>query len=106
MSQFDELHVITEQINALNDRTWATRKQAVNTLIALGKPAVMPLITAIRQHFFGVFTLPRAIEALGAIGDAQAVELLIETLKSNHVHAAQEAAKGLRYIGDPRASPE
>jgi HEAT repeat protein len=108
LSGSDMSHTIEEQgiadlIRALNDRPWQTRRQAADALIKLGEPAVVPLMTAIRQNAFTVFTLPEAVRALGGIGAIQAVDLLIEELESWNVHAVQEAAKGLGHIGSPQA---
>lgn len=103
MSRTVEEQGIAALIQALNDRTWQTCRQASDALIKLGEPAVVPLIAAIRQNVFPVFILPEAIRALGGIGDKRAVDLLIDILASDHVHAAQEAAKALGHIGDPRA---
>jgi len=105
MSHTDEDQGIADLIDALNNRTWKTRRQASDTLIKLGKPAVLPLMAAIRQSAFTVFTLPEAIRALGGIGDGQAVDLLIEELESRNVHAVQEAIEGLGHIGSPQAIP-
>lgn len=103
MSHTSKDQGIADVINALNDRTWKTRHQASDALIRYGKPAVQPLMAAIRENTFTVFTLPEAIRALGGIGDVQAVDLLIEELESRHVHAVQEAIKGLGSIGNPQA---
>jgi HEAT repeat protein len=103
MSSSDEEQIIADFIKALNSRSWQTRRQASDALIQLGKPAVLPLMIAIRQHVFTVFTLPEAVRALGGIGDEQAVDLLIEELESRNVHAVQEAIKGLGHIGSPQA---
>jgi HEAT repeat protein len=103
MSHIDEDQGIADVINTLNNRTWRTRRQASDALIELGKTAVLPLMAAIRQNAFTVFTLPEAIRALGGIGDEQAVDLLIEELESQNVHAVQEAIKGLGRISNPQA---
>jgi HEAT repeat protein len=103
MSHIDEYQGIADVINTLNDRTWRTRRQASDTLIELGKPAVLPLMAAIRQNAFTVFTLPEAVRALGGMRDEQAVDLLIEELEGRNVHAVQEAIKGLGHIGSPQA---
>jgi HEAT repeat protein len=103
MSHTSEDQGIADLINALNDQTWKTRRQASDALIRCGKPAVQPLMAAIRENTFTVFTLPEAIRALGGIGDVQAVDLLIEELESRNVHAVQEAIKGLGSIGNPQA---
>ena len=103
MSHTVEDQAIADLINALNDRTWKTRRQASDALISLGKPAVQPLMAAIRENTFTVFTLPEAVRALGGIGDEQAVDLLIEELENWNVHAVQEAIKGLGHLGSPQA---
>jgi HEAT repeat protein len=103
MSHTSEDQGIADMINTLNDRTWKTRRQASDALIRRGKPAVQPLMAAIRENTFTVFTLPEAIRALGGIGNTQAVDLLIEELESRIVHAIQEAIKGLGSLGDPQA---
>lgn len=103
MSSSDEEQTIADLIKALNDRPWSARRQASDALIKLGQPAVLPLMTAIKQNTFTVFTLPEAIRALGGTGDAQAVDLLLEELESRNVHAVQEAIKGLGHIGSLRA---
>ncbi len=103
MSHINEDQAIAEMINTLNDRTWKTRRQASDALIKLGQPAVLPLMAAIKQNAFTVFTLPEAIRALGGIGDVQAVDLLIEELESRNVHAVQEAIEGIGHIGSPQA---
>jgi len=103
MSSSDEKQIIADLIEALNSRPWQARRHASDALIDLGKPAVVPLMAAIRQNAFTVFTLPEAVRALGGIGDEQAVGLLIEELESRNVHAVQEAIKGLGHIGSPQA---
>ena len=103
MSHSDEEQLIANLIRALNNRAWKTRAQAANALINLGELAGVPLMAAIRQNTFTVFTLPDALRALGGMGGIQAVDLLIEELESWNVHAVQEAAKGLGHIGSPRA---
>lgn len=104
MSHIDEDQGIVEVINALNDRTWKTRRQASDALIEIGKPAVLPLMAAIKQNIFTYVTFPEAIRTLGSIGDVQAVDLLVEVLEGENVHAAQEAARGLGHIGSPQAT--
>ncbi|GCE12005.1 HEAT repeat domain-containing protein [Tengunoibacter tsumagoiensis] len=103
MNNLDTNHIIEDMINTLNDRTWRTRRQASDKLIKIGKPAILPLMTAIRQHAFTTFTLPEAVRALGGIGDVQAVDLLIEELENQNVQVVQEAIKGLGLIGSPQA---
>lgn len=103
MRHSNEEQTIADLLKSLNDRPWQTRRQASDTLIQLGSSAVLPLMAAIRQNAFTVFTLPEAVRALAGIGDERAIDLLIEILESWNVHAVQEAIKGLGLIGSPRA---
>ncbi|HET8851855.1 MAG TPA: HEAT repeat domain-containing protein [Ktedonobacteraceae bacterium] len=105
MSSTNEDQAIVEMINTLKNRTWSKRRQASDALIKVGKPAVLPLMTAIRQNNFTGFHVPEAIRALGGIGDEQAVDLLIEELESQNVHAVQAAIESLGHIGSPQAIP-
>ncbi|NIM13846.1 MAG: hypothetical protein GTO45_17520 [Candidatus Aminicenantes bacterium] len=67
----------------------------------IGKPAVAPLINALKD---GDYLVRRnAAEALGKIGDAEAVELLINALKDEDYFVRSNAAGALGKIGDARA---
>src|SRR5579875_163734 len=105
MNQTNDEEIIANSIIALNSISWKIRVQAAEDLISFGTSAIMPLMLKVKQGFFNVAALPEAVRVLGTIGDVQIVDLLIEMLSSNQVHAAQEAAKGLGRVGDPRAIP-
>jgi HEAT repeat protein len=77
---------------------WREREAAVERLVALGKPAVVPLIQALEQDHAGVL-----MRALGRLGDARAVEPLLAALCQVNPHVRQDAATALGLIGDPRA---
>lgn len=71
-------------------------------LIEVGKPAIEPLIQALKDENRYVRT--KAAKALGNIGDARAIEPLIQALRDvNDVH--REAAEALEKIGEPAVEP-
>ena len=76
-------------------------KKKWEKLPSIGKPAVAPLINALKD---GDYLVRRsASEALGKIGDARAVELLINALKDEDYLVRRNAAGALGNIGDARA---
>lgn len=76
-------------------------KEEWEKLPSLGKPAVAPLINALKD---GDYLVRRnATEALGKIGNAQAVELLIDVLMDKDYFVRRNAAGALGNIGDARA---
>jgi HEAT repeat protein len=81
---------------------WQVREQATERLIALGEPAVLPLIQALTQRPGGPGRV-LLIRALGRLGDARAVEPLLAALRERNPHNRQEAATALGLLGDPRA---
>ena len=60
-----------------------------------------PLIAALRDSDAGVRW--DAADALGLIGDAEAVSPLIDTLRDAHVYVRRAAATALGKLGDVRA---
>ena len=76
-------------------------RDAVEALGKTGKPAVEPLIQALKDEDHGVRS--SAAEALGMIGHKSAVEPLIQTLKDKHWYVRKASAVALGNIGDERA---
>lgn len=105
MNYDNQEQIIANLIKTLNAHSWEIRKQASDTLISFGASVVEPLMTAIEENIFDIFTLPLALRTLGGIKDGRVVDFLIYELENKSVHAVQEAVKGLGYIGDPRAIP-
>lgn len=81
---------------------WQVREQAAERLIALGEPAVLPLIQALTQGPVGLGR-ELLIRALGRLQDWPAVEPLVAALREKNPHVRQEAATALGLIGDPRS---
>ena len=71
--------------------------------VALGSPAVKPLIAALKDENSDV--RKAAAEALGKIGDARAVEPLIAALKDRYSDVRQAASEALGKIGAPAVEP-
>jgi hypothetical protein len=76
-------------------------KQPVDVLISIGKPAVKPLIGALKDDL--PLVRRHAAEALGEIKDPRAVEPLIAVLKDSDSLIRRHAVEALGKIGDPRA---
>jgi HEAT repeat protein len=78
--------------------TWLGRKQAVERLVELGEPAVLPLIQALERHSSTLL-----MEVLGRLRDPRAVAPLVAALTQENPHIRQAAATALGLIGDPQA---
>lgn len=80
----------------------AVRRALVLALVAMGKPAVNPLIEAVKttSDEDDLFKTRSCIQALGRIGDKRAVPVLIERLDT---WEGQWAVEALIRIGDERA---
>lgn len=88
-------------IEALGDFDKSVREQATLALSSIGKAAIEPLSSAMKEPKWE--TRYRAVEALGKIADEKAVKPLIQALKDNRDHVRYMAAKGLREFGDSDA---
>ena|SRR5215469_802711 len=80
------------------ESTWPERKQAIERLVELGEPAVLPLIQAVERHSSTLL-----LEALGRLRDPRAVAPLVTALTQKNPHLRQAAATALGLIGDLRA---
>lgn len=82
-----------------NDTDFGVRGNTAGTLVAIGILAVESLIDALEDRA----VRRSAIEVLGRIGDARAVEPVTRALNDEHWQVRREAARALRRIGDNRA---
>ncbi|HJZ83604.1 MAG TPA: HEAT repeat domain-containing protein [Polyangia bacterium] len=83
------------------DANVGLRNAAVEALAAIGKPAVVPLLTALRA---GGEHRKLIVDALGAIGDPQAVEPLCTAMEGSDENLRAAAAEALGRIGGPRVA--
>ena len=78
---------------------------ALDKIVAIGAPAVDPLIAALRNDIDPIARWASA-EALGRIGDGRAVDPLIAALASDgHADVRWHAADSLGTLGDVKAIP-
>jgi HEAT repeat protein len=101
LGQANNPRAIQPLIEALADFDKSVREQATLALSSIGKAAIEPLASAMKEKKWE--TRYRAAEALGKIADERAVQPLIRALKDNRDHVRYMAAKGLRELGDSEA---
>lgn len=93
---------IEEEIGNLKSSDHEVRKAAVEALVTIGRPAVDPLIAALKDDNPSVQLA--AAQALGKIGDSRAVGPLIELIKTSFdLDLMFEIAVALSTIGDEKA---
>ena len=85
-------------MNALASRDGVTRLKARESLVALGRPAVLLLIRALRGSKVDQVRW-EAAKTLGAIGDARAVPALVKALEDTDPDVAWLAAEALQKLG-------
>jgi HEAT repeat protein len=97
----DDRPEVERLIANLKDKDWFVRRDATQSLAALGdKQAVEPLVACLKDDDDRVrFS---TAEALGKLGDPRAVEPLIACLKDTKVDRSY-AAEALGKLGDKRA---
>ena len=88
-------------IGALKYKDSSVRKEAIEALVDIGKPAVEPLIDALNDKDINIQLL--AVESLGKIGDERAIEPLIKAFKDGMSLVRSAAVVALRKFKDTRA---
>jgi phycocyanobilin lyase subunit beta len=84
-------------IRALNYNNPGAAVAAVDGLIAIGEPAVMPLLELLDNHNYGARAW--ALRALAGIGDPRSLSLLLDTAANDFALSVRRAAaKGLGSI--------
>jgi len=78
-------------------------KEATKALVKIGKPAVQPLIAALKDE--NLYVRLNAAKALGNITDPRAVEPLIAALKDENRWVRKNVAEALVKIGEPAIKP-
>src|SRR4051812_45784937 len=89
------------EIRRLRDKNGDMRRAAAKALVAMGAPAVEPLIAALKHEVRSV--RQAAAEALGHIRDTRAVEPLIAASRDMDRWVRKDAVDALGKLGDPRA---
>lgn len=101
LGNLGDLRAVGPLIDALND--YYAKGAAVEALAKLG--ALQAIEPIIRYFKNGVLRYASVATILGNFGDRQAVEPLIEALKSKDESLRFYAAKALGKLGDPKALP-
>ena len=99
LGEAKDARAVEPLIAALGDK--GCGHTAANALAKIGKPAVEPLIVALKNE--NPFVRRNAAEALGEIKDSSAVKPLINALKDNDLIVRRNAAKALGKIKDSSA---
>ena len=94
---------ITPLIEALGDKDVNVRYAATDALVRIGKPAVQPLIRALKYKEW--YVRKRAAYILGKIGDKRAIRPLIEALRDEDADVRYAATEALVRIGKPAVQP-
>jgi HEAT repeat protein len=92
---------ITTFVTGLHDVDENMRSRALSSLVAIGRPAVGPLLTLLEEKDPA---RGPAIEALGQIGDAKAVDPIISCLTDRDMNVRLAAASALGRLKDVRAA--
>jgi HEAT repeat protein len=96
LGEAKDARAVEPLIAALGDK--GCGHTAANALAKIGKPAVEPLIVALKNE--NPFVRRNAAEALGEIKDASAVKPLVDALKDDDLIVRRDAAKALGKIKD------
>jgi HEAT repeat protein len=101
LGQIKDIHAIRALITILKDRNLNVRIKASEELLKIGKPAVEPLIAALKGE--NAYVRQFAAYTLGEIRDRRAVEPLIVTLNDKSIGVREAATGALGEIRAPRA---
>lgn len=99
LGEAKDARAVEPLIAALGDK--GCGHTAANALAKIGKPAVEPLVVALKNE--NPFVRRNAAEALGEIKDASAVKPLVDALKDDDLIVRRNAAKALGKIKDASA---
>ncbi len=94
-----EIYGVNYLISVLKDSSF--HESALEKLADIGKPAVEPLVTALKDQDISI--RQGAARALGAIKDNRALEPLAVALKDENASVRMRAAEALGEIKDSRA---
>ena len=101
VSNMAEIGDLVPLINALSSRDTALRKMAMDTLSGIEADRVVtPLMESLQEDPYG-----DVARTLGRVGDARAVEPLLNTLQGATYVSRQAAIEALGMLNDKRALP-
>jgi HEAT repeat protein len=101
LGQIKDINAVRTLITILKDRNLNVRIKAAEELMKIGKPAVEPLIAALKGE--NAYVREFAAYTLGEIKDRSAVESLIVTLNDKKVSVREAGTRALGEIKDHRA---
>ncbi|MDD5678798.1 MAG: HEAT repeat domain-containing protein [Kiritimatiellae bacterium] len=90
-------------LGALKDSEYPVRRNAIYALGWLQAKEAVPALLALAAQTPDICTKRRVVEALGLIGDRDAVDTLLAALKDSDRFVRQNAILSLGWLGDPRA---
>lgn len=85
LGQIGEVRAIQPLVQAAGDQERRIQESAITALGGMGKPAVDLLIQILQNANYSAPARGCAADALGTVGDARAVQPLIETLKDRQI---------------------
>ena len=90
-------------IKALADPEYAVRRNAIYALAWMQSPAAVPPLMDLLAKSADTRTRRRSAQALGQIGDARAVDILVKAAADSDPHVRQNSVLALGWIGDKKA---
>ena len=105
LGKIGDASAVRPLIAALNDSDNDARQAAGEALVAIGPPAVEPLVSALEDWRADADMHIAAAWTLGQTGDSRAVEPLVAALHDRDKDVRQAAAEALVEIGQPAVEP-
>lgn len=103
LGRLDDKDAVQLVLEALHDESWDVRKSAVGALTTLLKQDAVPHLISILENDKKSTVRQEAATALGELGDSEAVEPLLKTLKNDTEVVSPYAASALGKLRDERA---
>lgn len=91
-------------IKLLTDEEWEVEKGATDALIAIGEPAIEPLIEILQDKNEDVYLQMKVVAVLAGIKDERAIQPMIQALKEKPELQA-DLGYNLGLIGEPAVEP-
>ena len=98
LARIGDARAVEPLITTLSDPTGGVCTAAVEALVEIGVPAVEPLVAALIGPNPGWSVRKAAVETLGKIGDARAVEPLVAALGDQDEFVRRDASEALAAV--------